>query len=166
MKQLLCLILLCIALCSFSLASANTQTIQCPEQSFTVETDAGYSWTFDRSNGVTIYTEHSGSIPYVLVFRSEDWLVDVADYVHEQYTPRIQKQYGSDLVSYVEYEDYTIGGRKMQAAALYTYKLQGYLIDMLRVYDVQDHHTVVFTAKYIQGRGDKTLKALEQAVTS
>ncbi|MBQ8092179.1 MAG: hypothetical protein IJ242_01185 [Clostridia bacterium] len=168
MKKRICLILIMLAaLCIFTAAqAADTQIISCPEQQFSVLTDSANTWTFDSSNGVTIYTDHSGSIPYVLVFRSEDWIVDVADYVHEQYTPRIKKSYGNDLVSFKEYENYSIAGRQMQAAALYSYKLQGYIIDMLRLYDVQDGHTVVFTAKYIQGRGDKTIAALEQAVAS
>ena len=77
----------------------------------------------------------------------EDWIVDIADYVREQYTPHMKKQYGADLVSAEEYDSYEIAGRQL-AAGVYTYKLQGYLIDMVRAYDVQDRQTVVFTRRW------------------
>ena len=137
--------------------------ISVPEMEFSTLALKEYPWTWDRSNGVTIYTRRENSIPYVLVFRSEDWLVDVADYMHEQYTPRIRKQYGDDLISVEEHVHYTLGGRDMPAA-IYTYRLQGYTVIMIRAWDTQDGHTVVFTAKYVKGEGEKTLQALEDAV--
>ncbi len=150
--------------CSFSCAeSGSTQIIKCPEMEFSTLCDADYFWEYSDRDGITIYTEHKDSIPYVIVYRLEDWIVDVADFMYEQFTPHMRQQYGSDLVSVTEYEHYTIGGRDMPAA-LYTYRLQGYLVDMLRGFDTQDGHTVYFTAKYIQGQGDATLKALETAV--
>ena len=144
-------------------ADEDLQVIRCPEMGFSTRTLAEYKWKYTARDGITIYTERQGSIPYVLVFRMEDWIVDAADYIREQYTPHMEKQYGSNLVSAKELDSYTIGGREL-AVGLYTYKLQGYLIDMIRAYEVQDRHTVVYTAKYIRGRGDATLAALDQAV--
>lgn len=139
------------------------QIISCPEQEFSTLCSPDYTWQFSEKNGITIYTEHENSIPYVLVFRSEDWIVEAAEYLHEQYTPHMQKQYGEDLVSYKEYDSVTIGGRDMPAA-VYTYRLQGYLIDMIRAMDTVNGHTVIYTAKFIQGNGDATFDALETAV--
>ena len=139
------------------------QIISCPEQGFSTLCSADYSCTFNSRDGVTIYTEYEGSIPYVLVYCSEDWIAETAEYIHEQYTPYMQKQYGENLVSYEEYDHYSIGGRDM-AAGIYTYRLQGYLIDMIRAYDVQNGPTVAFTAKYIRGQGEATLAALDEAV--
>ena len=139
------------------------QVISCPEMEFSTVCGEGCQWKYTARDGITIYTERKGSIPYVLVFRSEDWIVDVADYIREQYTPHMKKQYGDDLVSSREYDHWPIGGRDL-AVGVYTYRLQGYLIDMIRAYEVQDRHTVVYTAKYIRGSGEKTLRALEQAV--
>ena len=144
---------------------AGTQVVRCPEQGFSVLCGKDYDWKYSARDGITIYTEYPGSIPYVLVFCAEDWIVEAADYIKEQFTPHMKKQYGDDLVAYTEFEHYNIGGRDL-AAGLYTYRLQGYLIDMVRAYDVQERHTVVFTAKYIRGRGADTLAALEQAVRS
>ena len=39
------------------------------------------------------------SIPYVIVYCMEDLIVDSENLIREQYTPHMQKQYGSDLVA-------------------------------------------------------------------
>ena len=137
--------------------------IPCPELGFTVKADPAYSWDYEDGTGISIYTEHEGSIPYVIVWRSEDLIGEPLDYIKEQFTPHMQQQYGDDLVSYVEYEYYDIGGRKLPAG-LYTYRLQGYLIDMLRIYDSTGDRTVAYTAKYIKNEGDATLAALDTVV--
>ena len=137
--------------------------ISCPEQEFSTLCKPGYPWKFSERDGVTIYTEHENSIPYVLVYRSEDWIMDAENLIREQYTPYMQKKYGDDLVAVTEFDEYTLGGRPV-SAALYTYKLQGYLIDMIRAYENVNGHTVSYTAKYIQGQGEATLAALDAAV--
>ncbi len=139
--------------------------IPCEEQAFSVLARKEYPWTWDARNGITIYTKHESSIPYVLIFRSEDWIVDVAEYMHEQYTPHMQKEYGERLVRFEEYPDYVLGGRHMPAA-LYAYTLQGHVVEMLRAWDTRDGHTVVFTAKYLENEGETTLEALRNAVES
>lgn len=141
----------------------NLAVIECPEQGFTTLADPAYEWDYQEGTGITIYTEAGGRIPYVIVFQSEDWLAEPLAYIKEQYTPRIQEKYGDDLVGYVEYEFYDIGGKSLPAG-LYTYKVQGHVVDMLRIYDSTGEHTVTYTAKYEQGMGDATLAALDTAI--
>ena len=170
MKKLVCLLLVLVLL--FSLAPAafaessgdgRMQIVSCPEMGFATLCSPGCTVSYDEDDGVTIYTEHEGSIPYVLVYCGGDLIVDADDLVSEQFTPYMKKKYGKDLVSFREDDDYVLGGRTM-AAGFYTYKLKGYLIDCVRAYENVNGHTVAYTAKYIQGKGDATLKALEQAV--
>ena len=137
--------------------------IECPQLGFTTMADPSYAWDYQEGTGISIYTEHAGNIPYVIVWRSEDLIAEPLDYIKEQFTPHMQSQYGDDLVSYVEYEFYDIGGKQLPAG-LYTYRLQGYLIDMLRIYDSTGSQTAAYTAKYIQGQGDATLAALDTAI--
>ena len=143
---------------------AELQTVACPEQGFSLQCAKDYIWKYSKTDGITIYTEHEGSIPYVLVFRAEDWLVEAAEYIEEQFTPYMKGKYGKDLVAAEEFEHFRIGGRDL-AVGLYTYRLQGYLIDMVRAYDVQDRQTVVFTAKWIRGQGEATMDALTLAAS-
>ena len=163
--SLLLVLMMTLSLCATATAEEDgrMKIISCPEQEFSTLCKPGYLWKFSERDGITIYTEHENSIPYVLVYRSEDWIMDAEDLIGEQYTPYMQKKYGDDLVSVTEFDEYTLGGRPV-SAALYTYKLQGYLIDMIRAYENVNGHTVTYTAKYIQGQGEATLAALDAAV--
>ena len=163
--SLLLVLMMTLSLCATATAEEDgrMKIISCPEQEFSTLCKPGYLWKFSERDGITIYTEHENSIPYVLVYRSEDWIMDAEDLIGEQYTPYMQKKYGDDLVSVTEFDEYTLGGRPV-SAALYTYKLQGYLIDMIRAYEYVNGHTVTYTAKYIQGQGEATLAALDAAV--
>ena len=136
--------------------------IECPEQGFVTMADSAFAWDYQEGTGITIYTEEAGRIPYVIIFRSEDLLVEPLEYIREQYTPHIQAQYGDDLVSFGD-ETYEIGGKTLPAG-VYEYRLQGYLIHMVRLFDSTGSRTVVYTAKYIDGEGDATLAALEAAI--
>jgi|GEM_PF-2866381 len=137
--------------------------IECPEQGFTTLADPAYATKYQEGTGVYIYTEEAGRIPYVIVFRSEDLLGEPLEYIKEQYTPHMQAKYGNDLIAYVEYEIYEIGGKQLPAG-LYTYRLQGHIINALRVYDSTGDTTVVYTAKYENGLGDSTLQAMDAAI--
>ena len=145
--SLLLALLLTLSLCITATAEEDSRMkiISCPEQEFSTLCKPGYPWKFSERDGVTIYTEHENSIPYVLVYRSEDWIMDAENLIREQYTPYMQKKYGDDLVAVTEFDEYTLGGRPV-SAALYTYKLQGYLIDMSRAYENVNGHTVSYTA--------------------
>ena len=142
---------------------SNLQAIDCPELGFSVKADPAYGWDYQENTGISIYTKSEGSIPYVIVFQSEDLLMEPFDYIKEQYTPHIEQQYGDDLIGVVEYEVYEIGGKELPAG-LYIYDLNGHTIEMLRIMDSTGAHTVIYTAKYEQGEGDVTLEALDTAV--
>ena len=144
---------------------AGQNAISCPEMGFSFLADPAYSWNYQDGTGITVFTENEGVIPYVIVYQSEDLIVEAYEYIREQFTPHMRAQYGDDLVACREYEAYEIGGRTLPAG-VYTYRLQGYLIDMIRIYDSTGARTSAFTAKYIQGQGDATLAALAQAVAT
>ncbi|MBQ9065858.1 MAG: hypothetical protein IJ123_10465 [Blautia sp.] len=147
-----------------SRSTNGNSVISVESMGFSVLYDPAYTVTANSDDGVTIYTGPEDSIPYVIVFRSED-LVDGWEYLTEMLTPRIIDQYGSDLIEYKEYEHYSVGGKELPAG-VYTYNLQGYTVDLIKVFDSVDGHTVTYTAKYIEGQDAETLAALDLAAAS
>ena len=137
--------------------------IRCPELGFSTMADPDYAWDYKDGTGITIYTRTEGSIPYVIVWQSEDLIMEPFEYIREQYTPHIQNQYGDDLVYFQEYESYPLGGKEIPAG-VYTYRLQGKLVDLIRAYDSTGSRTVAYTAKYVQGEAEPTLSALHDAI--
>lgn len=156
-------LMVCFGCATIAETADGMNTIHCPELGFTTAADASYPWRYEEDNGIVIYTETEGYIPYVIVWQGEDLIAEPGEYIHEQYTPYMQEEYGSNLVGYVEYEFYDIGGKQLPAG-LYTYKVQGTRVEMLRLYDSTGKHTVAYTAKYIQGEGEDTLAALDTAI--
>ena len=96
-------------------------------------------------------------------YKYKDKILEPFEYINEQYTPYMQKKYGDDLISYEEEKEYSIGGKKLPAG-VYQYKLGDYTIEQVRLYDSSGKYTVAYTAKYIKGEGEATIKALDRAV--
>lgn len=141
----------------------NVSAIDYPEQRFSTAAKASYPRKYDDSNGLTIYTEAEGRIPYVMVYQSNNLIVETYELIREQYTPHIKDQYGDDLLSTSEYPHFIIGGRDAPAG-VYTYRVQGKEVVMIRIYDSTGPRTAIFTAKYIKGEGADTLLALDAAI--
>lgn len=166
MKKFFAIVLAVLLLCNLStvaFADSDLSLISCPELGFTTMADSSYPWKYVEGDGITIWTESEGYIPFVLVWQSEDLIAEPLDFIKEQYTPSIEEKYGSDFVDCVEYETYDIGGKQLPAG-LYTYRVQGQLVEMLRLYDSTGERTVAYTAKYLQNEGDETLAALDTAI--
>ena len=139
--------------------------IVCPEQFFSFSAKPAYPWEFDKNNGVTVYTEEKGRIPYIMVYQSNNLIAEDYEYLKEQYTPHIKEVYGDDLISYSEYERFAIGGRLLPLGR-YSYRVKDQSVTMLRVIDSSGKRTVVYTAKYLTGKGADTMAALDAAVAS
>lgn len=143
--------------------AAGLVQIACPEQGFTTMADPNYAWDYQAGTGISIYTQHEGSIPYVIVYRSEDLLGEPYEYIQEQFTPHMQQKYGDALASFEEVSSYETGGKQLPAG-LYSYYVGDTLVDMIRLMDSTGSRTVSYTAKYIHGDADATLAALDAAV--
>ena len=137
--------------------------VECPQLGFSTRIDPALSWEYEEGSGIYIYTEHEGSIPYALIYHTGDTILEPLEFIREQFTPHMQQQYGEDLVAINELEIYEIGGKQLPAG-LYTYRLQGHLVDMLRLYDISESGTMIYTAKYLETEGEATLKALDTAI--
>ena len=141
----------------------DRKVLSCPELGFTTAVNPAFSSVYDEMDGLYVSLSGESKIPYVLVYRTGDIIGEPAEFIKEQWTPRMQEQYGDDLMGYVEYEYYDVGGKQLPAAK-YTYRLNGYVIDSLRILEVTPQGTVSYTAKFVNGEGDDTLAALDDIV--
>ena len=137
--------------------------LSCPQLGFATAVNPAYNGIYEEGDGLYVTAHGDTGIPYVLVYRTGDTIAEPAEFIKEQYTPHMREQYGDDLRGVVEYEYYDVGGKQL-AAARYTYKVQEYMVDMLRLYEVTPTGTVVYTAKFLNGEGDETLAALDDIV--
>lgn len=144
-------------------ANPSLHSIECSEQHFVTAADPSFPWSYDDRNGVTVYTEEAGVIPYIMIYQSSDLIANAYEYIREQYSPHMSQQYGDSLKSSSEYENYIIGG-KMLPVGVYRYTVQGREVVMVRIYDSTGARTVVYTAKYIAGEGNETMKALDAVI--
>ena len=137
--------------------------ISCPEMGFSTKADPAYSWDYQEGTGISIYTGTEGSIPYVIIYKSEDLIAEPGEFIREQLTPYIREQYGDNLLDVIEYKAYVIGGKEL-AAAEYKYLVQGKEVTMLRLLDSSGSTTISYTAKYLEEDAKKTVGALETAI--
>ena len=137
--------------------------IDCPQQQFSFSSLSGAPWKFDASNGVTVYTRKADVIPYIMVYQSNDLIVEAYEFLEEQYTPHMKEQYGQDLLYAYEFEHFLIGGKSLPVG-WYEYTVQNRRVIMVRVMDSTGSRTVIYTAKFIQGEGADTMAALDAAV--
>ena len=147
-----------------AVAEENLRDVHCEEQEFSTKIPADLTAYWEEGNGLRISVEDPGYVPFVLVWRKGSSPTDGAEHLSNDYTQHMREQYGNDLIGEVQYEYYDIGGKKLPAA-LFTYKVDGGTLCLLRLEEVRDDQTTVqYTAKYVNGDPDATLAALDTAV--
>jgi len=122
-----------------------------------------YSYLWDEECGIVIYPETTGSIPYVMVWRSYDNDSTAAD-LHEADASEFYFEYGNDLLAASDPTTYSIAGKNLSGAE-YQYMVGEYKVTLLRLIDeTPKTGYVLYTAKYLDDSKEKTLEALEVAI--
>ena len=168
MKRLLTRAVLTLTLvfcmAGMAVAEENLKDVHCGEQEFSTKIPADLTAYWEDGNGLRISVGDPGYVPFVLVWRKGSSPTDGAEYLSNDYTQHMREQYGDNLIGEVQYEYYDIGGKKLPAA-LFTYKVEGGTLCLLRLEEVRDDQTTVqYTAKYVNGDPDAALAALDTAV--
>ena len=167
MKRAICVLIAMLLLGAAALAEGegNLTVVTCAEQDFAsrVSANIGSEWVDD--DGLYVYTQSEGSIPYVLIYRADSGPLNLQRYFKDIFTPYMRDRYGSDLVGILEYESYPLAGWEMTGVK-YTYLVEGHIVDLLRVGGMWDDVPVFFGAKYLQGKDEETLAALEELVAN
>ena len=170
MKKLLALTLALILVLSLALcAEAEEQwaVYTCTEQQFStkipVNGTAGYN---DQQKGLVIYTDVAGYIPYVTVSRRpmDRKFSNPVNYLNNVYREYMENTYADRYLGMIgTAKTREIGGRQLISAE-YRFSVSGYTVVQLQLMDVRDAGDVEYTVKYIDGKGDATLAALNEAV--
>lgn len=177
MKKLTVFFLTLLCLCVVGCGSKNTQkeektstgtaktemntTITCDELNFRVEVINGKKYAFKEGDGLYIYTDNEGYIPYVLIYRSsatynaQDFLTD--------FGKEMEEKYGDDFEGYKSVKEYEKGGKKLLGIE-YAYKIDGESIQAIRLIEEHKDGYISYIAKYPREEGDETLEDLELAV--
>lgn len=123
-----------------------------------------YTYVWDEDCGIVIYPESTGSIPYVMVWRSFDTDTSTAE-LHASDSSMLYYEYGNDVLSASEPVPYSIGGITLSGAE-YVYMVGEYKVTMLRLIDESPSAGyILYTAKYLDDSKDETLDALEVAIS-
>ena len=150
-----------------SLISAGYKKVDsAASQAFSTWVKEDYRVDWDDANGMEIYTDEEGYIPYVLIYRTlgstgtKDTIQKLFD---EDITPGMESKYGSDLKSVGKFQTFNYGNKTTYGVE-YRYKVQEYIIVMLQVILPLKDSNISFIAKYIQGEGTDTMNALKDAL--
>jgi hypothetical protein len=170
MKKLLAAILTLSLLMSLVLCGASAEDgyadYTCKEQNFSTKIPLSGTSGYDKDNaGLTIYTDVPGYIPYVIVRRRpmDMKFSNPENYLNNVYREYIEEKYGDNNLGMNPAKAWEIGGKELLGAR-YMYKLGDYTVVHLQLIEVRPDGDVEYTVKYIDGEGDATLAAAEEAV--
>ena len=84
------LVLTFLILTTWFSCMATAQTITCPELAFSTETAANVTTEYVEGDGLYIYTQKEGYIPYILVYvnATDTRVTDPDTYISEVLVPR------------------------------------------------------------------------------
>lgn len=139
------------------------ETVTAEKQDFSTSYLKAYTTRWDDEDGLYIYTETYDSIPYVLIWRYKDASIDAKQFLEEVIYNQMTEKYGSDLIEAGPVTDYSVGGKTIPGI-LFTYKLNEYTIHSLRLAYMLGDDIISIMAKYVDGEGDITMRALDVAV--
>ena len=143
--------------------SEKLVTAVCTEQGFSTMVPSTCDAQFVEGSGLQISLGSPGYVPFVLVWRVNTAQYDAWAYLDERLTPRLQKQYGDNLIGVGQYEYYSTGGKELPAN-LYNYRTGSGVLNLLKLVEVRDDHAILYTAKFSNATREETLHVLDLAV--
>lgn len=140
--------------------------ISCPELGFTTMANPAYPRKCSEKGTFLIYLEDEDYVPYVCIWWSFELTPDndLHTYLSETFTPRMREEWGDRMHGIVEYAAYEIGGKKLPAVFYLFNNANDVTLEMLRLYDIIGDRVAIYEAKYVQGKGEETMNALDKAI--
>ncbi len=163
MKKRCCavLVLLCCCLALAGLAD-GLQEIHCSEQGFSTRIPEGASAEYVQEDGMTVYAQHKGYIPFVLIWRRDTPFKNPVNYLNNVFREHMENSYGPEVGTNPA-KTMEIGGKQLLGAR-YHYKIQQTGVCLLRLIEQRADGDVEFTAKYVEGDDQAVLEVLDAVV--
>lgn len=132
----------------------------CAEQDFSFRYPAGASLEWQDGEGYYVGLDGGSYIPYVLLYRYKGVSDSPKDYLEKTIVPRMQKNYGSDMISVgetqeIQFENQTLYG------VLFNYRSGEYSVYSFRVVGRYGDDLVNFTGKFNEGGDEEVYEAME-----
>ena len=170
MKRMLALILgtvmiLGAALCCAS-AEEGLKDYVCAEDGYATKIPADAAAVYEQGNGLTVYTEKEGSIPYVIIHRRtpEQKFKNPVNYLNNVYREYMENKYNDQYLGMIGTAKARETGGKQILAAEYRFKIGKYTVVQLVLIETRDAGDVEYIVKYVEGKEKVTLTALDMIV--
>ena len=169
MRKCICLFLAMVLLMGCEAVSSSAESTLadffCAEERFSTRVPAAATAGYEENNGLVIYTDASGYIPYVIVHRRSAGkkFNDPVNYLNNVYREYIENKYGDGFLGMNPAKTWEIGGKELLGAR-YMFKVGEYTVVQLQLIEIRDAGDVEYTAKYVDGKDEATLAALDTAV--
>jgi hypothetical protein len=136
------------------------------KQLFKVKSLDTYPTKWNDEDGLYIFSEVEGSIPYLLIFRCIDMPIDVSQYMEESIVPFINEDYADQNLKMEPVTREKVGGKELLSVK-YSYDVGEYRVTAQRLFLQHNKDIVNFTVKYYDDDQIEPLdEMLERAVSS
>ena len=169
MKKMLAMVLAVIlaltAMICGAAAEDEWKDFNCAEEQFATKVPATAVSRYETENGLVIYTEQEGYIPYLAVHRrtGDMKFKNPTNYLNNVYREYLEEKYGDDSRGMNPAKTWEVGGKELLGAR-YMYMVGEYSVVLQVLIEVRDAGDVEYIVKYIDGQGDAILAATEEAV--
>ena len=139
--------------------------IDCPEEGFSTRGEAGFTSEYVEGDGLYVYIQVEGYIPYVLlsIDTSDTRITDGDYYIRERLMPEFLESWSDNgPIQISQHDDYTLAGRPVSAVECEYRNVKGTRIHLVVIFDVYETYTVYYRIRYVLDEDrEETLNAAE-----
>lgn len=170
MKQLITMILALSLLLSAALCGASAEdglkNCVCAEDKYVTKIPVVATAVYSQEDGLTVYTENEGYIPYVIIHRRplDMKFKNPENYLNNVYREYMENKYTDQYLGMIGIaKNREIGGKQLLTAE-YRFRIGDATIVQLTMLEIREAGDVEYIAKYVDGKGQATLAALDAIV--
>ncbi len=163
LKRIVFALVVCLMMAAIP---ALAETYTCEQQGFTFEYDPAYTAQWEDGNGVVVYTDEPGYIPYAIAWCASKG--DVSDFSVEdfftRYTGGQRENRGDTLLSIEEGVSVEVNGEQVPGIR-YIYDLQGYEVELSVFLHKTGDSIRQFTTKTLRDDRESSKRTMDALLT-